>query len=281
MTDARRLARLQRALGFVAGAAALLALAIAADGVAFHLQAAIADMTTGSAPSAAGLLILASVAIEVALATTAMLAMLRRVRAQRRFLGTLRSCGEAEVEGVPIVLVADPRPLVFCAGLLRPRVYLSVGARHRLGPRALRAVLAHEAHHASRRDPLRLLVAGALGRLPFLAGLARRQEMLTELAADAAAVQAVDGPGPLAAAMLALSEFRVAPERVDQLRGAGVDFRVPATWLAGALAVLVASLASTLQHLAEPSVPHVCIAELAGAALVVAGAVALARRAHG
>jgi hypothetical protein len=115
---------------------------------------------------------------------------------------------------------------------------------------------------------------GALARAVVCAGLAI-------LVLAPAAVRAVDGPGPLAAAMLALSEFRVAPERVDQLRGAGVDFHVPAAWLAGALAVLAASLASTLQQLAEPGAPHMCIAELAGAALVVAGAAALARRARG
>lgn len=280
MPDARHLARLQRGLAFVVVAAALLALAIAADGLSFHLRAAVADVTAGSAPSPAGLLILTLVAAEVVLTTTAVLAGLGRVRAQRRYLSTLRACGEDEVDGVPVVLVADSRPLVFCAGLLRPRVYLSLGARRRLGPRALRAVLAHEAHHARRRDPLRLLVAGTLGRLPCLAGFARRQEVLTDLAADAAAVRAVDGPGPLAAAMLALSDFRVAPERVDQLRGAGVDFHVPAAWLAGALAVLAASLASALQQLAEPGAPHVCIAEPAGAALVVAGVAALARRAR-
>jgi Zn-dependent protease with chaperone function len=280
MPDARRLARRQRALAFVVLAAALLGIAIAADGLAFHLGAALADIAAGSAPSVAGLLILTFVAAEIALIASAVPAMLRRVRAQRRFVSMLRACGEGEIDGVPVVLVADPRPLVFCAGLLRPRVYLSVGARRRLGPRALRAVLAHEAHHARRRDPLRLLVTGAFGRVPCLAGLARRQEVLTELAADAAAVRAVDGPGPVAAAMLALSEFRVAPERVDQLRGTGVDFRVPAAWLAGALAVLAASLASTLQQVAEPGAPHVCIAELAGGALLVAGAVALARRAR-
>jgi peptidase M48-like protein len=276
MPDARSLERGQRALAFVAAATALLAFAMTADALAFHLRAAV-----GGEPTA--LLVLALVAADGLIAAVAIGAALRRLRAQRRFLRSLAAGGEAEVDGVRVVLVADPRPLVFCAGLLRPRIYLFDGARRRLGPRALRAVLAHEAHHARRRDPLRLLVGGALGRVTWLAALARRQEALAELAADVAAVRAVDGPGPVAAAMLALSDSAVgvAPERVDQLSGAGLDFRVPALWLAGALAVVAASVASAVQHLAQPGEPHVCIPELAGAALVVAGAVGLARRARG
>jgi Zn-dependent protease with chaperone function len=276
MPDARSLERGQRALAFVAVAAALLALAIAADALAFHLRAAV-----GGEP--ASLLVLALVAADGLVAALAGHAVLRRLRAQRRFLRSLTAGGETEVDGVRVVLVSDPRPLVFCAGLLRPRIYLSDGARRRLGARALRAVLAHEAHHARRRDPLRLLLAGELGRVPWLAGLARRQESLAELAADVAALRAVDGPGPLAAAMLALSDpaVGVAPERVDQLSGARLDLGVPAVWLAGALAVVAASLASAVQHLAEPGEPHVCIPQLVGAALVVAGAAALARRARG
>jgi Zn-dependent protease with chaperone function len=236
-------ARIQRWLVLLA---ALLALAIAADGLAFHVREAVADVAAGVAPSAAGTLMLALVAAEAVLISRA----LRRLRTQRRFLRSLRPCGETEVNGVPVVLLADARPLVFCAGIVRPRIYLSAGARERLGQRALHAVLAHEAHHARRRDPLRLLIASVFTRVPGVGALVRRHETLADLAADDAAVRALDGPGPLAAAMLALSDGGVAPERVDQLRGARLDLRPAAGWLAGALVVLAAALASTLQHLA-------------------------------
>jgi Zn-dependent protease with chaperone function len=276
MPDARPLERGQRALTCVAATLALLAAAFADDVLVFHLRPAL-----GGEPDA--LLVLALLAVGAAGAGAALRAALRRLRAQRRFLRSLPARGPAEVAGVPVVLLADPRPLVFCAGLLQPRIYLSDGARHRLGGRALAAVLAHEAHHARRRDPLRLLVAGALGRLPCFADLARRQETLAELAADAAAVRAVDGPGPVAAAMLALSDSvaGVAPERVDQLRGARLDLGLPAAWLAAAPAIGVASLAGAVQHLAGPGHPHGCLAELAGAAIVVAAAVTGARHARG
>jgi Zn-dependent protease with chaperone function len=234
-------ARSQRWLALLAAA---LALVIAGDGLAFHLREAVADIGAGAAPSAAGILMLALVAAEAVLIADA----LRRLGAQRRFLRSLRPCGETQVGGVRVVLLADAQPLVFCAGLVRPRIYLSAGARRRLGRCALHAVLAHEAHHARRRDPLRLFISGAFARVPGVGAPARRHETLTDLEADAAAVRALDGPGPLAAAMLALGD--VAPERGDQLRGVGIDVRPPAAWLAGALVVLAAALASTVQHLA-------------------------------
>ena len=68
-------------------------------------------------------------------------------------------------------------PLAFCAGLLRPRVFVSEGALARLGARALTAVVAHEGHHAARRDPLRILIARAIGdaySLRALRGASRR-----------------------------------------------------------------------------------------------------------
>ena len=170
MPDARSLQRGQRALAFVAAAAALLATGMAFDALAFHLRAAV-----GGQP--ASLIVLALVAADGLLAIVAARVALVRLRAQRRFLRSLAADGEAKVDGVRVVLVCDPRPLVFCAGLLRPRIYLSDGARRRLEPRALRAVLAHEAHHARRRDPLRLLVCGRLGACrgsPALRGTRRR-----------------------------------------------------------------------------------------------------------
>jgi Zn-dependent protease with chaperone function len=171
----------------------------------------------------------------------------RQARLHKR-LRTLPVLARRELAGHPVSVVRDARPLAFCTGLLRPQLYLSSGAVAALGEGELRAVVEHEAHHARRRDPLRLFISGAFARVPGVGALARRHETLTDLEADAAAVRALDGPGPLAAAMLALGD--VAPERVDQLRGVGIDVRPPAAWLAGALVVLAAALASTVQHLA-------------------------------
>src|SRR5207237_9218309 len=86
------------------------------------------------------------------------------------------------------VVIADEQPRAFCAGLLRPRVYVSSGAVALLDEAALRAVLAHERHHARRWDPLRLAIARVIARalffVPGLAELVRRQRAIAEVRAD-------------------------------------------------------------------------------------------------
>ena len=52
------------------------------------------------------------------------------------------------------------------------------GALERLGEDELAAVVAHEAHHAARRDPLRILVARAIGDAYSLGALPRREQAL-------------------------------------------------------------------------------------------------------
>jgi hypothetical protein len=95
---------------------------------------------------------------------------------------------------------------------------VSRGAFERLREEELVAVVAHEAHHAARRDPLRILVAGAIGDAYSPGALSRRERALAELAADAAVVRS-RGVAPLASALLAFGAAAVAPERVDRLAG--------------------------------------------------------------
>ena len=86
-------------------------------------------------------------------------------------------------------------PLAFCAGWLRPRVYVSTAVLDRLSDAELRAVLAHEQHHGALRDPLRLAVGRVLCQalffLPVLRPLHDRYADVAELTADAAALAAV------------------------------------------------------------------------------------------
>ena len=134
------------------------------------------------------------------------------------------------------------RPLAFCAGLLHPRVYVSTGAVQRLSEDELAAVVEHEAHHARRRDPLRILIARAIGEAYALTALPRREQALAELAADAAAVRR-RGAAPLAAALLAFDAAAIAPERVDRLVGTPPNDEVPRALVAGAGLVIVALVA--------------------------------------
>lgn len=97
-------------------------------------------------------------------------------------------------------------PAACCYGLIRPRIAVTAGLIAQLDDEELVAVLAHERHHLSRRDPLRYLLLHALTAATFMfpvaPALRRRQEARIELAADRAAL--VEAPrGALAGALLA------------------------------------------------------------------------------
>ena len=142
---------------------------------------------------------------------------------------------------------------LFCAGLLRPRVYVSTGAVALLDDAALSAVLAHERQHARRRDPLRLAAGRVLARalffLPGLGDLVERQQALAELSADETAVNDLPANrSALARAMVSFSDTAPAggsagvdPARVDYLLGDPPSWRFPALLCLVATSVLVLS----------------------------------------
>jgi Zn-dependent protease with chaperone function len=147
-------------------------------------------------------------------------------------------------------------------GLLRPRIMVSTALISTLTPVELRAVLAHEARHLRRRDPLRLLaarlLAGYAWYLPAAGWLAERFALRRELAADRDAARRC-GVGALASALVKLAQppaaFASAPAvnprgrleaRISQLEGGKVTGRprLAARYLAATLgngAVLGAS----------------------------------------
>jgi hypothetical protein len=147
-------------------------------------------------------------------------------------------------------VIDDERPESFCAGLWRPRVYITSGALARLDAPALSAVLVHERHHARRRDPLRLAASRVIARslffLPAVRDLRRGQLLLAEISADESAVTAAAGDrSALARAMLRFSEAPdaslssgVDPARVDYLLGEPPGWRFPALMCSAALALL-------------------------------------------
>ena len=117
--------------------------------------------------------------------------------------------GRAVADGGAKVNTLRGAGLAFCAGWLRPRVYVSTGVLGRLSDSELRAVLAHEQHHGALRDPLRLAVSRVLCQalffLPVLRPLHDRSADVAELRADAAALEASNGAtAPLASPLLAL-----------------------------------------------------------------------------
>jgi len=122
-----------------------------------------------------------------------------------------------------VVCLDSPAASAFCAGLLRPRVFVTRGMVAALADEELEAVLVHEAEHARRRDPLRRLVgraaADVLFWLPLVGWWTRHRLEDAELAADRAVIDRV-GRSPLARA-LRVTASPAAPMVGARFDGAG------------------------------------------------------------
>lgn len=126
--------------------------------------------------------------------------------------------------GIVRVVAGLPSP-AFTAGWRSPRIYLSACLPDRLSAAELRAVLAHEAAHVRRRDPLRLSLLRFLACTLFWLPAVRR---LAEDIADEAEVRAdddavLDQPLALAAAILTLAQWLRPPRAAHD--GVGFDER--------------------------------------------------------
>jgi Zn-dependent protease with chaperone function len=239
------LLRLELALGALAVTAASVVLVIAADAVQFH--AAALWRFTSHDIGAHDVLLLAVVVVDGGVIVRAARSLARQLAAHRALVRSLPVRAVIEVEGHPVRVVPGRSLRAFCAGLLRPAVYVSAGTLEQVRGPELRAILAHEHHHRARRDPLRMLlarvVADAFRPLRPLATLADRHTALADLAADAAAVRAVGGVQPLAAALVRFDRASgVAPERVDHLVRRGPPASVSA-WLLAVAALALGGIA--------------------------------------
>jgi hypothetical protein len=195
-------------------------------------------------------------ALLLAVAAAGAAAIVLGVRASWRQFRSYRSLvdqiGAAEpLDKDPRVnVIADPLPQAFCAGYLRPRIYVSRRTVELLTEAELDAVLAHEHHHRRVRDPLRLayarILSEALFFVPVLRSLSERYAEVAELSADNAAVRANAGEAaPLASALLAFDESGppgaagISSERVDSLLGEPIHWRLPPWLLAASLGLLL------------------------------------------
>jgi hypothetical protein len=264
---------------------------------ASHEISIIGERLSYPAANLAAVVVLALALVGLAVTVLAVAGAVGEVLAARRFARALRNrkplpFGDAWV-------IPDERPRAFCAGLIRPAVYVSSGAVALLDEAALGAVLAHERHHARRRDPLRLAAgrvgARALFFVPGLRELLRRQQSLAELSADESAIAAApENRAALAQAMLTFVEESgddpgagVDPARVDHLLGEPSSWRFPLLLCLAAAALLallvaVAALAGQLAvgstTLAPPLLSsRPCVVVLAAIPAVV-GLVALRLR---
>lgn len=304
--DARRLYRVQLALAGVALALILGAGAVALTGVQLRIPSAAAVAAACDrwleAGGPAALLTLAAAALAAASLALGLRSATRQVRASRAYLAALPlSAEDVEIDGERCRVLDSASPAAFCAGYLRPRIYVSRGALEQLDADELRAVVAHERHHVRRHDPMRLLVArtlaAALPFIPLLRRISERYEAIGELAADEAAVRELERRGPLAAALLKFGGGKpaptavvaIAPERVDHLSGdpeAG-RWRLPRSMTGRsvlALAALGALLVLSSQVGPTTQLPVLlaagCMTAMVGGPIALAlGAFVLSRRA--
>lgn len=200
--------------------------------------------------NAAAWILLGLALIGICAIAVAVRAGLRQRAAYRRFLAELAVVGRLNQSDV--LVIDDPRPQAFCAGFLRPRVYISRSALNLLGDAELEAVLAHEHHHRRVRDPLRFacgqMFSQALFFLPALRALFGRYRDVAELNADGAAVRVgAGGSAALASALLAFdaSGAGISPERVDSLLGHSIGWRRPWWLMSASLVALSSSLSLT------------------------------------
>ncbi len=117
-----------------------------------------------------------------------------------------RSSAAAHLDRV--ACVATSIPVAFCAGLLRPTVFVSQGAVTLLSERELLAVVHHEADHARRREPVRraacTAAADVMAFLPIVRWWSERRLGRSELAADMAAERSA-GAAAVAGALLLMT----------------------------------------------------------------------------
>jgi Zn-dependent protease with chaperone function len=254
------------------------------------------------AANAEAVVVLSLALLGVVVMAIALFAIGTELVAARRLRRRLARLDPVLRNGVFVIDVA--RPEAFCAGLLRPRVYVTTGAMALLDEPGRDAVVAHERHHARRRDPLRLAASRVIARslffLPGVRELGRGQQMLAEMSADESAVGAAGGDrSALARAMLAFSNASesggssgIDPARVDYLLGEPPSWRFPALLCTAAvvllalvvtLAILVGREAAGSATLAPPFLSvQPCIVMLAlipcGIGLLAAGVRRLPRR---
>ena len=240
--------RLELALGLLGLTAAALVFVLALDTVWIHgaeiVQYPRHFSEHARDPESIGFVLVGGLAAFVFLRAASSL--IRQLRRQRAFLRALPLRGATELHGYTVRVFPGGPLDVFCAGMLRPAVYVSERMLRETSSCELRAILLHEDHHRRRRDPLRLVLArvvsDAFRPLPPLASLADRQRALSDLSADAAAVRALGSAQPLAAALVRFdASAGVAPERVDQLVRDAPPETVP-SWLLAAAATMLAGI---------------------------------------
>lgn len=156
-----------------------------------------------SSVAGTGLILLTAAVLSVALA----LAQRNLLQNHRRLL-MLRQLSRRGL-GRHWRLVDSEQPLAWCAGILRPQVYISRGLLATLDGEELQAVLLHEQAHLQRRDNLRAALlqwATVFWPPPAKRRLWRDLQAATEEACDLAAAASPDRADQIAAVLKRLTQ---------------------------------------------------------------------------
>jgi Zn-dependent protease with chaperone function len=259
VTERGHLLRLELAACALAATVLLTMLVFGIDALRFHRATlGAAWFSPASAPLFAVLAVecLALIVMGVSLA--------RQVVRQHTFRTRLPA-EPRTILGVPVRVIASRRPHAFCVGFLRPRIFVSDGLLELLSERELLSVIAHERHHARRRDPLRRAVIKAMCDgfwfIPALRNTSRTHAAISELAADAVAIRSA-GSRSLAAALVAFDEHSggdsgASAERVSHLLGVSTKRSSSALTMFVAATVLLA-LAGAALYLLRPVPAELC-----------------------
>lgn len=212
----------------------------------------------------------------------------RQYAATRAFMRLFRTAGAAPetlrrvlrdlgIRETTVSVIDSTELLCFCAGLLRPRIYISRGALQALTREELVAVLVHEYHHLKKWDPLRSTLLRALKNalffIPVVHYFEKRHEVVKEVSADAEAMRRGQGKLVLANALYKLSGTRhsgipalslfadkkVLEIRISFLAGRGFNpVRLTVGTMAASLAMVGAFLLVAHPSRAEAPPPEPC-----------------------
>jgi hypothetical protein len=191
--------------------------------------------------------------------------LLRQVVRQRTFFARLPA-EPRMVLGVAVLVIPSSRPHAFCVGFLRPRIVVSDRLLELLSPSELLSVIAHERHHARRRDPLRRALVKAMCDgfwfIPALRTTAMTHATISELAADAVAIRSA-GARSLASAFVTFEDHGsesggASAERVSHLLGVSARRSANSPAMAVAAAILLA-LAGAMVYLLRPVPAELCL----------------------
>ena len=260
MTERRQLLRLELAAGALAATVLLTMLVVGVDALRFH-RATLGQPLMSPAGAALSLVLAFECLTVVVMAAS----LLRQGYRQRAFRRRLPATPQ-RLHGVRVLVVPSSRPVAFCLGLLRPCIVVSDRLLELLADRELLSVIAHERHHARRRDPLRRALAQAMSDalwfIPALRRTAATQMTISELAADAEAARSA-GVQPLASALVAFGDHGgpdtgASAERIGQIVGGRLTRRIGACSTVIAAAILLALIGGVV-YLLRPVPAELCL----------------------